>query len=171
MASGETLSMAKEQILTNMEVLKPSRRRIRAGDIFALRLKRHPYLFGRVIRTDAKAGPFEGLILIYLYRATSQEKDKIPDLHVSELLVPPLLTNRLPWSRGYFVTLLNRPIVKADVLGQHCFEDGRGRFFYDEMSNDLDHRVDPVGEFGVHSFRTIDDAISDAMGMPLAPDV
>lgn len=157
--------MVKEQTPTNMEVLKPSRRPVRAGDIFALRLAGHPYLFGRVVRTDAKVGPIDGLILIYLYRAMSHDKDKIPDLPVSNLLVPPLMTNRLPWSRGYFVTLVNRPLVKADVLHQHCFEDSRGRF-YDETGNELGYRVEPVGEFGVHSFRTIDDAVSDAMGIP-----
>jgi hypothetical protein len=152
-----------------MEVLEPSKRRLRVGDIFAFRVRGHPYRFGRVIRTDAKAGPFDKLVLIYLYAPTSPERDKIPELRVDNLLVPPLLTNRLPWSRGYFVAVDNRQLSDADVLAVHCFEDSRGNL-YDEMSNEIDHRVEPMGEFGVQSFRTIDDLISDAVGVPRVPD-
>ena len=91
---------------TNLQILKPSRRRLRAGDIFVCRPAGYPYYFGRVIkaRTDLDGMP---ATLIYLYKATSEDPSVVPALHCNELLVPPMFTNRLPWSRGYFVNVTN----------------------------------------------------------------
>ena len=86
-----------------------------------------------------------------------------------ELLVPPLLTNRLPWTKGYFEVIENRPIGALDRLPQHCFADLAGRCF-DERSNPLPGPIEPVGVWGLKSFRTIDDEVSKALGLPLAPD-
>ncbi len=44
------------------------------GDIFALQARDNQYLFGRVIRTDARYGSLDELILIYIYRTFSPEK-------------------------------------------------------------------------------------------------
>ena len=84
---------------TNLQILKPSRRRLLPGDIFVFRIAGHPYHFGRVIkpRTDLLGMP---ATLIYLYRAASEDPTVVPALHCNESLVPPLFTNRLPWSRG-----------------------------------------------------------------------
>ncbi len=51
----------------------------------------------------------------------------------------------------------------------HCFSDEAvtGAFF-DEMSNRISKPVGPVGEYGLQSFRTIDDIVSDAVGIPRA---
>ena len=44
----------------------------------------------------------------------------------------------------------------------HTFRDIRG-WLFDEDGNQLDTPVGPVGDAGVHSFRTIDDLVSDAL--------
>lgn len=155
---------------TNLIVLRPSRRAQREGDIFALSPRAGLFLFGRVISTNAVAGTaLTGLNLVYIYEARRATADAPRDeeLAPSSLLVPPIMTNRLPWSRGYFETLDRRELQPSDELDIHCFRDSRGRWF-DESGRELPGPIEPVGQRGVHSFRTIDDLVSDALGIARA---
>lgn len=130
------------------------------------------YLFGRVINTEARVMSMVDVILVYIYRARA-ETPKLPnrrELRSDRLLVPPMMTNRLGWSRGLFETICNLPIEPGDVLDQHCFLDAFTGGYFDEVSNQVSGPVEPVGDFGLHSFRTMDAAISDALGIELAPD-
>jgi hypothetical protein len=79
------------------------------------------------------------------------------------------MTDRKPWTQGYFETLTTLPLDDDDVLDQHCFRRWDGRYF-DESLNELSGPVEPVGDYGVHSFRTIDDEVRDASGFERAPD-
>ena len=156
----------------NIKVLKPSRKRLRPGDIFIFQMKSEPdiFRFGRVIRTDASVGFFENLILIYVYKATSHCVSEIPPLRPSELLVPPMTTNRLGWVRGYFETVANRPLTPADLLPAHHFRDSRGKYF-DDDSNEVSNPIPPVGEWGLASFGAIDIDVSEALGIPVPGQV
>lgn len=157
---------------TNLRVLKPSRKKPRAGDVFTMQMPDGRYLFGRVISTEADAGwSMHGANLIYIFRCTSSRPD-LPDrseLTPQNLLVGPMMTNNLPWSRGYFQTLTNLPLAPGDVLTQHCFRRSTGQYF-DEHLHELPAPIEPCGDYGLHSYRTIDDEISGALGIPLAPD-
>jgi hypothetical protein len=153
----------------NLAILKKSRRRPIPGDLFVMKPGRGPFLFGRVIRTDANAGGFPNANLIYIYEFRSTSKEMPPDLRADALLLPPILTNNLPWSRGYFECVGNRSLQPGDCLALHCFRDERG-WFFDETGRRLRDPVDPVGEWGLHSYRTIDDAISVVLGIPLSAD-
>lgn len=157
--------------MPNLRVLRPSRKAPQPGDIFTLSPRAGSYLFGRVISTDAAAGPMTGLILIYIFRGESRTPELPSHEHLSpdRLLVEPIMTNRLPWSRGYFETVGNRQLRANDRLPSHSFRDLRGRY-YDEHDNELERPAEPVGQHGVHSFRTIDDLVSDALGIPRAPE-
>ena len=157
----------RNQIFVNLEKLQRSRKKPNVGDVFAIRPKGQPYLFGRVICTNAEVGGFPRGILIYLYKTPSPSKTAIPELRLDELLVAPLATNRLPWTHGYFETVSSRPLSASDRLRAHCFRDFTGRYF-DEMGRPLSGPVEPVGEFGLQSFRTIDDLVSDALGIERA---
>lgn len=151
-------------------MLRKSRRAPEVGDIFLLNPP-GTYLYGRVIRTDANPLGVGGGILVYVYGIRSSAPRPIPDLLRSDLLVPPMMTNRIPWSRGFFEFLENRSLTRFDVLEQHCFRGYLGRDLHaDEFGTELRRPVEPVGEFGLHSYRTIDDEISTALGIPLAPD-
>lgn len=157
---------------TNLRVLKPSRKRPASGDLFAMQLPDERFLFGRVIATDAEIGPMKDVILVYIYRPRFDSKDVPPrsELSPERLLVSPMMTNRLPWSKGYFETVDHWPLQPGDVLPQHCFlSAARGRYF-DEKGNELPGPVEPVGDWGLHSYRTIDDEISDALAFERAPD-
>ncbi len=131
----------------------------------------HSYLFGRVISTDAKIGPMVDLMLLYIFqvRSSSKELPGHSDLRPSQLLLPPILTNRKGWTEGLFETIDNVPFDANLVLGQHCFERWNGDYF-DESLTQLKRAVEPVGSYALDSFRTIDDAISIALGFDLVPD-
>lgn len=156
---------------TNLEILQPSRSKQREGDIFALRLG-DEFRFGRVISTEAMAGwSMPGAILIYIFRAPSSELAMPEDelMRPDQLLIAPLMTNRLPWSRGYFQTIGHRPLAPGEVLNQHCFRSSNGRYF-DESAREIPGPAEPCGDGGLHSYRTIDDEISAALGVPRAPE-
>jgi hypothetical protein len=140
------------------------------GDIFVMQPPDGEFLFGRVISTDATPLGVGGAILIYIYRSRSHDKTRVPELLVGQLLVPPMMTNKLPWSKGYFEFVENRPLAALDVLPQHCFKDDVRGGYRDEHGNRLQEAVPPVGDWGLHSYRTIDDEVSKALGIPLAAD-
>jgi hypothetical protein len=152
--------------------MEPSRRKPQPGDVFAMQLPDDQYVLGRVIRNDAMASwSGQRVVLVYVLGPV-RESMRLPDrveLLPPNLLIPPLMTNRLPWSRGYFKTLGNVPIRPGEVLDRHCFETSSGRF-YDEYLNELPGRIEPCSHWGLHSYRTIDDAISRAIGIPSAPE-
>jgi hypothetical protein len=77
------------------------------------------------------------------------------------------MINRLPWSSGYFQNVAHVDLTARHRLPQHCFRDSRGRYF-DEHGKKMEEPVEPVGDRGVHSFRTIDDAVSAALSIPPA---
>ena len=160
----------------NMEVLMPSRKRLWPGDVFVVRYPRAEYLFGRVIKVQLPRGqaPMPGCNLIYVYSGTS----RIPDpegrrLSPHDLLIPPSFINRLPWSRGYFQTIESRPLAESDVLDRHCFYWGKrsGRDeFVDDSGAKVAERFEPCGFWGLHSYASLDDEISDALGIGRAPE-
>jgi hypothetical protein len=155
----------------NLRVLRKSRKLPRVGDVFVALPPDGLYVIGRVISTTALAGPDMPAILIYIYKLRSDAKapPEPKELRPNHLLVAPIMTNRRPWSEGYFETLVNWPLATTDILHQHCFRSSTGHF-YDDMARDLDRPTEPCGKWGMHSFRTIDDEISDALGIPRSPD-
>jgi hypothetical protein len=153
----------------NLQRLRSSRKKPVAGDIFALHPVGRDYYFGRVIMVGTRVVSLPGNLLIYLYDAHGAAKESVPDLRRDRLLVAPMVTNRLPFSKGYFEVVASRPLGKDDVLPVHCFRSSSGKYF-DEQRRPLRRKVRPCGELGLHSFRTIDDAVSEALGIPLACD-
>ena len=160
-----------DDIRTNLWKLRPSRKPPVPGDVFTMGLPDDRFLFGRVISDDAISGMgVPGAILIYVYRVQTHDK-MLPDqkeLSPSRLLVPPMMTNRLPWSRGYFETVANVPLHEEDVLPTHCFLSAIWGTYHDEKGNQLPGPVEPVGDYELHSFATIDEEISDALLIPRA---
>jgi hypothetical protein len=153
----------------NLRVLKPSRRPPKPGDVFALSPAADVFVFGRVVDPVAVLGSITA-VLLYVYTAVrSAPTPPLEELVREKLLIPPLFTNRLPWSRGYFDTLAWEPLEERDVLPQHCFRDSRG-WLFDDHGNRLQQAVEPVGIYMLDSFRTIDDSVCDALGIPRAPD-
>lgn len=145
-----------------LKVLKPSRKKLNRGDIFVMQPEENLYVFGRVIRTDAMIGPFTGCNLIYVYDAHSSTKDNVPELRPSRLLVSPIMTNRQAWLKGYFETVARSPLTPEDILPQHCFRSSNGDYF-DEANHQLPGPVEPVGDWGVASYASIDQEVRSSL--------
>ncbi len=170
----------------NFRLIGPSRARLRAGDIFTMQIPDGRFLFGRVVRTLASS---DRLALVYVFRSLSDAPIPPARLLVTELLIPPATINRLGWSRGYLSTVGNRPFEPGERLATHYFR-GEGRVpsrgwlvrrlsrvssqvvYEDEDGRPLGRPSSgvPVGEAGFGNYRTLDDAVSRALGIPLAPD-
>jgi hypothetical protein len=162
--------------MTNLRVLRPSRSRLEPGDIFVLLPSSDRYLHGRVIfaNTPRGLGPVPAANLVYIYaHESASEEPEIEELTHDRLLIPPVWTNRVGWSRGYFVTIMKKPLGRGDVLPRHCWTEVTGlpprRRFVDEYRTELVGPVEPCGFWGLASYALIDDLISDALGMPRAP--
>jgi hypothetical protein len=153
----------------NLAILKKSRRAPEVGDIFAMHPPDGMFLFGRVISTQANPLGVGGALLIYIYQQRAATKAAPTELLHSQLLVAPIITNKLPWAKGYFEFVESRPLGPSDRLPRHSFRDSRG-WYFDEFGNRLQGAIEPVGQWGLHSFRTIDDEISKALGLPLSTE-
>lgn len=154
----------------NMDILRRSRRQPQEGDIFVYKMKGRPYGFGRVIRLNTRLGWFGAVTLIYVYDVFSEDKNTVPALSPRRLLIPPLGTNRRPWTMGYFETVETRPLTRKDVLSVHCFKDLTCGCYRDEYGKVLSRRSNPCGDFALDSFRTIDAQISLALGIEPASE-
>ena len=158
----------------NLRVLRKSRKKRAPGDVFVMSPRDSLYVFGRVVSVEAHwtvGGDLPPVNLIYVYEQTSTSPELPPPdaMRPGRLLIPPSLINNLPWSRGYFETLANVPLGAGDVLEIHCFQGDPGNS-YDEFSRRLRGRHEPCGIWGLGSYRTVDDAVSEALNIPLAPD-
>jgi hypothetical protein len=158
-------------ISTNLRRLKAAGRPQLPGDVFAMLLPSEMYLFGRVILVDPprQTAPGPGVILVYIYRHQSKAKDlngAIP--RPDDLLIPPVWTNRLGWTKGYFETIDSVPLQPSDLHRRHCFRRYDG-VCLDEQGRRLTECTEPCGVWGLVSYRWIDDHISDALGIPRVP--
>jgi Immunity protein 26 len=147
--------------------LNPSNKAPTTGDIFAILPTVGGFLFGRVIATNAMIGPMQNCILIYVYKSRSSTKDCIPNLVIDDLLLPPILTNQQSWKKGYFENVGRSALDNKLILPAHCFRASNG-IFYDEFNTRLSNPTEHTGQWGLHSFRTIDDEISKALGIRLS---
>lgn len=156
----------------NLAVLSKSRRKPKVGSIFAMLPPDGRYLFGRVVSNNAQVTGILGLNLIYIYRARSEAKQDVPNLERTDLLCRPFITNNLPWAHGYFETVSERPLTEHDRHPTHSFlcSSPKPMRYFDEHGNQLEFRTEPCGLLGVDSYRTIDDEISHALGIPLASE-
>jgi hypothetical protein len=155
----------------NLRPLHPSRKRVRPGDVFLMSPAEGLFIAGRVIRDDAVVTAFEGCLLVYVFdhRLTSEEAPPAEALTTDHLLVPPFMINRLPWSRGYFWTVRNEPIGPGQEVARHCFRDLMRDRYWDEYSNPVSGPCEHVGVHALASYRTTDDRVCEALGIPLAP--
>ncbi len=154
----------------NLELINKSRKRLKPGDIFALKPIGHDYYFGRVVSTTAHCGfgPPKA-ILIYIYNAHSKEKDKIPKLDKNNLLIPPCMINRLGWSRGYFENVEFKEFDPREILELHCFWDPIKKIYVNEKEEQINKAYESVGLFALGNYRTVDRRVSKALGIPLPP--
>ena len=163
----------KEYPATNLQMIRRSRKKPLAGDIFVMQLPDSTYLFGRVMEADIREfqrTPLRGSDLVYNYDYRSQTKEPdLSQLTPDRLLIAPKFINRLGWSRGYFETVAHKPLKASDWLEQVSYwNDGRKKYL-DQDGKILPGKVEPCGVWGMGNYRHIDDLVSDALGIPRVP--
>jgi hypothetical protein len=157
----------------NLRVLKRSRKVPLPGDVFVLSPREGLFLFGRVIRTDLPRGkaPMPGAYLVYVYGHRSDDMQPDPaELRPDALLLPPLFINRMPWTKGYLHTVANWPLTDDELVEQHCFRRAGPERYFDEERNELPGPSEPCGDWALYSYASLDDRVSDALGMERAPE-
>ena len=150
------------------QVPKRSRAVPSLGDLFVMRLPTKNYLAGRVVLPNGEPGrcPVPGAHLLYIYRkqlATPQLD--YSHLRPDQLLIAPVWTNSFPWTNGDFEMIDRRELTPSDLLPQHCFYRTSTGKYVDELGNILNQRTEPCGEWGLVSYRWIDDHVRDALGI------
>jgi len=157
---------------TNLRQLKRSRAKLASGDVFAMRLPDGRYIYGRVIQPDLPRGkaPMPTSNLIYIYDPTTTKKTPVPmdSLRPERLLIPPQFVNRSPWTKGYFENVAHEPLEESDLLRQHCFWDAVRKTYRNDVGESIPHRIEHCGDWGLGSYRLIDDLVSDAIGIARA---
>lgn len=150
----------------NMKQFTPSRRPPRVGDIFAYQMPDRLFRFGRIVRTDALMGGMPDCLLLYLYRTPSPSMDDRPELRTTDLLLPPIATNRLGWSRGYFKTIERAEMKPGDYLDAHVFMvlGTDPPIYCDEYGNDVPPPKEKCGTWALSSYAGIDKRVSRVLG-------
>ena len=153
----------------NLEILKRTRKTPKPGDVFVFKLKQENfYRFGKLIRDDTSIGNFENVLMIYIYKARSKHKNKIPNLDHNKLLLPPLgLTNQL-WTQGLVENIGFEKVTKENTLQPNVFRNP-GRIdipFCDEDGNPVKNPIEPIGLYAEGNVRTFDNKISRRLGYP-----
>ncbi|MBG0831638.1 hypothetical protein HS041_28310 [Planomonospora sp. ID67723] len=154
----------------HFEVLGRSRKALAPGDLFTFSIKTRGYFFGRVISPSMPEDhPLtSSACLIYIYAFENSEKRiDLQSIDVRSFLIPPLFTNRRPWTMGYFQVLENIPLTQRDVLEKHCFWDVPFDRYVDEMGCLVEKKIEPCGSFGLASYYGISEEIGEALGLPV----
>jgi hypothetical protein len=157
---------------TNMKRFSPSRKAARAGDVFELLMPDGLHSFGRVIDTKANAfGDTEGHdLLVYFFRgrfATATPTREVVKL--SELLMPPIITDRAGWATGCFRTVAHWDFSDDERLPVHAFAVLGHGGPVDEHGNELPPQTRPNADRSFSPYRAIDDKLSELFGVPPVP--
>lgn len=156
---------------TNMQPFEKSRKRPKVGDVFVIHIPQAGFLFGRLISTEAvwtHSSSAKGANLVYIYAGSHGSPEATFNDSPDNLLIAPIFTNNLPWSRGYFKTIRNEEIQPHQKLSRHAFKSFSQGKYFDELGRQVLEPQEPIGVFALDSFATIDDQISDALGIPRA---
>ncbi|MEI6533006.1 MAG: immunity 26/phosphotriesterase HocA family protein [Candidatus Roizmanbacteria bacterium] len=135
-------------------------KRPQEGDIFVFSFDNKEYYFGRVIKLDVIAGGFPGAVLIYAYDQKTNKKKLIPLLNKENLLIPPVMINRMPWTRGYFEVVEHKVLLPEDVFEKHIFKTDNPNISLDEYGNRMQNVVANYGYSALSSYLSFSEKVS-----------
>lgn len=106
----------------DLELLEKSRKKIRNGDVFVVKLlQRDLYFYGKVIDVKAKMGGFAEPMLIFLYKTPSTEIIIPNDMDENDVMTA-ILSLRDGWRDGVFKTICNIPVNEKELNLDYGFE-------------------------------------------------
>lgn len=155
-----------ERIKINLEILSPSRKKPKIGDVFAIKPLSRDYYFGQVIKTDVDSGFGKvNNFLIYIFNATAKDFASVPKLSRTNLLIPPMVVNLKPWTLGYFQFVRNNPLT--EILPEHSFLCTMRKVYFNEYGQKQTKPIDgiPAGRYGLASYGAVSEEMSEALGL------
>lgn len=119
--------------------------------------------------------PFiRGSQLLYLYKSRISHKViSWSAIRPDNLLIPPIWTNRKPWTYGLFENIGRKEVAQSDLVDRYCFRAINAATGAPYCVNELGAKIecaDSCGPWGLASYRTIDDYVSDALGIARIPE-
>lgn len=142
-----------------------------AGDFVGLQVIDGRWVCGRIIATDAwtsvYADVWQECILLYLYSAVFAEQPKMSQVEgLRDLLVPPMILAREPWSRKFVKRIGNRKVKPADRLPRHCFQwCSNPPTYFNEYGHQWRQRFEPCGQLCVTLLGGLEYEIANAVGV------
>lgn len=155
----------------NLEIQRRAKKPAVDGDVFSLRLKGGKYLYGVVINGKVPMLDWVG-VLVYIYKFESTDRIVPPkeSIGTKQLLIPPVILDPACWRTGVVETFHHFDLESVPRLAKHCFWDVVDEQYVDELGNSVPRKSDPCGTYGIAPPRGLDNDVSRALGIPLAPD-
>ncbi len=152
--------------------MTPSRKRLREGDVFQLKPFPGVFFCGKVIRINVESQDsfVNGMNLIYLYDMQTAYRAIPEDLETAPLLISPVIINRLPWSRGYFETVGNRPVREWERGLSFGFWDFLHKRFVDVSGRPLGREPPYWSDYGLASYAVVGKKVRktlESRGLPM----
>lgn len=113
--------------------------------VFSYTLGNGCYRWGSVVSEYKGFGLQVPGFLLYLFDAVSQSPDEVPHLASNKLVVPPIITNTMPWKRGVFRNVADVCLQGDQVMQRHCLWSPESNSFWDEHDNRLSEMGYPCG--------------------------
>ena len=144
---------------TELIAMDKSTRQPSDGDIFVVQPKHNYYYFAKVIKTDIEGLNlnFKGMNLVYLYNCHGTSMEVPSELDQYKLLLAPTVVSASGWKNGYFKTIANQAVTKAEKsLDFGFFDNYEKKDVYLNLEGEpLDH-VPRYSDFnGLSSYRSI----------------
>ncbi|UDF05627.1 Imm26 family immunity protein [Asticcacaulis sp. AND118] len=158
-------------VATNFQYIKKSNKPLSVGDVFTFNVAGVGFLYGSVIfaNIDFPNAPTPGSNLIYIYNmVTDGICLDLPSLKPNNLLLPPIWTNRMAWTKGFFQNIGEINLDAETTLRRYCFYSVLRKAHVNEVGDLIPAKVEPCGTWGLASYRLIDQMVSDALGIERA---
>lgn len=138
------------------------------GDLFYVEYSKIGKIVGLVASADALISESATGTLVYFFgRDVSAqlvaEPTRVASRSLDDLLIGPVVTNRLGWSRGYFQTFSRVDMGECEMPVVSLEKYGGALFDVDGNRISESRAVAPYALRGTEAYTRIDDLISDAL--------
>ncbi|MCC5619691.1 hypothetical protein LC605_32635 [Nostoc sp. CHAB 5836] len=158
---------------TNLMVIKKTKYMPVVGDLFAGNVLGKQWIIGRVIKNGFSSATAKHCHLIYIYKTNEIVNPFDVEFPIKiNLLFPPfLMLSNMMWTKGYFIHIKNHPLLDGEFLLRHIFESSMIHKYVDECGDPTSEPKsdDVVGRYSFQGWSSLDDKISNALGVPTHP--
>ncbi|WP_349408980.1 immunity 26/phosphotriesterase HocA family protein [Pseudalkalibacillus sp. SCS-8] len=138
--------------------MKPSRKKLKDGNIFVLQPKKGLYMFGKVIRANLNMENDIGMnggTIVHIYKGVYSNYKEIPYLSSENLLLPPQIIINNGWTRGFFMNVGNSEVTNKDIPESYGFYHDFWNKSYDIEGNELEEKPKVCGSLSISNYMVI----------------